>query len=53
VQVGAVSRVVPGEKGDEGDPGANAQIQVLANLAAYLALTPEQQMNGAWYVIPK
>jgi hypothetical protein len=53
VQVEAVSRVVPGEKGDEGDPGANAQIQVLANLAAYLALTPEQQMNGAWYVIPK
>lgn len=35
-----------------GPPGANAQIQVLT-LAAYMALTPEQQMNGTWYVIPK
>ena len=49
VQVEAVTRLAPGTPGD---PGANAEIVVLT-LAAYMALTPEQQMNGIWYVIPK
>jgi len=55
VQVEAVSRIVPGADGDPGDdgpPGANAEIVVLT-LAAYLALAPEVQMDGRWYVIPK
>lgn len=39
--------------GADGDPGANAEIVMLANLAAYLALAPEVQMDGRWYVIPK
>ena len=54
VQVEAVSRIVPGADGDpgaDGPPGANAEIVVLT-LAAYLALAPEVQMNGTWYVIP-
>ncbi len=51
VQVEAVSRVVPGADGDPGPAGANAEIVVLT-LAAYLALAPEVQMNGTWYVIP-
>lgn len=41
-----------GAAGAAGAAGANAQVQVLT-LAAYLALTPEQQMNGTWYLIPK
>lgn len=41
-----------GAAGAAGPAGANAQVQVLT-LAAYLALTPEQQMNGTWYLIPK
>lgn len=35
-----------------GPPGTNAKIQILT-LAAYLALSPEEQTNGTWYVIPK
>lgn len=42
----------PGPIGPAGPAGANAQVQILT-LAAYLALTPEAQMNGTWYVIPK
>lgn len=38
--------------GEAGPPGANAPTQVLT-LAAYLALTPEAQLNGTWYVIPR
>ena len=49
VQVEAVTRLAPGTPGD---PGANAEIVVLT-LAAYLALAPEVQMDGRWYVIPK
>jgi hypothetical protein len=41
-----------GAAGAAGAAGANAQVQVLT-LAAYLALTPEQQTNGTWYLIPK
>lgn len=39
--------------GSAGPPGANAQYVLLANLAAYLALAPEVQMDGRWYLIPK
>ena len=52
VNVEAVSRVVPGADGDPGPAGDNAEIVVLS-LAAYLALAPEVQMDGRWYVIPK
>ena len=41
-----------GDPGDDGPPGTPAQIVVLS-LAAYLALSPAEQMNGTWYVIPK
>lgn len=39
-------------EGPPGPAGANAEIVVLT-LAAYLALSPAQQMDGTWYVIPK
>jgi hypothetical protein len=52
VQVEAVTRLVPGTPGDPGPAGANAEIVVLT-LAAYLALAPEVQTNGTWYLIPK
>ena len=52
VNVEAVTRLVPGTPGDPGPAGANAEIVVLT-LAAYLALAPEVQMDGRWYVIPK
>ena len=42
----------PGPAGADGAPGANAEIVVLS-LADYLALTPEAQMDGTWYVVPK
>lgn len=35
-----------------GDTGANAEIVVLT-LVEYLALSPEVQMDGRWYVTPK
>jgi hypothetical protein len=41
-----------GTNGQDGAPGQNAQVVVLT-LAEYLALTPEQQMDGTWYVVPK
>lgn len=41
-----------GPSGPSGPAGANAEIVVLS-LAAYLALTPAEQMDGRWYVIPK
>ena len=34
-----------------GPPGQNATITILT-LAEYLALSPEQQTNGTWYVVP-
>lgn len=49
VHVEAVSRIVPG---DDGPPGANAEVVVLT-LADYLALSPAAQMDGRWYVVPK
>lgn len=54
-----------GEAGADGDPGADgapgaagadgadAEIIVMESLAAYLALSPEAQMNGAIYLVPK
>lgn len=55
VQVG-----FPGPKGDKGDPGLQGEtgqsitVIPLANEAAYLALTPEQQMDPyIFYVIPE
>ncbi len=39
--------------GPEGPPGAAVEVVVMDNLAAYLALAPEVQMDGRWYVIPK
>jgi hypothetical protein len=45
-------QVTQGAPGEPGPPGANAE-SVILNLAAYLALTPEQQMDGTWYLIPK
>lgn len=54
VQVEAVSRVVPG---GEGPPGANAEIVILSpgldGLTEYLALSPEEQISGKWFVVPK
>lgn len=47
-----VIQITEGAPGPPGVAGANAQIQILT-LAAYLALTPEQQTNGTWYLIPK
>jgi hypothetical protein len=46
--------VIPGGSGagSPGPAGANAQTTVLT-LAAYLALSAPQQMDGTWYVIPK
>jgi hypothetical protein len=41
-----------GQDGDDGEPGENAQ-HVILTLAAYLALPPETQMDGRWYIIPK
>ncbi len=46
----AITEASPGV---DGPPGANAEIVLCANLAAYLALAPEVQMDGRWYVIPK
>jgi len=43
----------PGPAGDTGPAGANAEIVLCANLAAYLALSPETQADGRWYVVPK
>lgn len=41
-----------GTNGQDGAPGQNAQVVILT-LAEYLALTPEEQTNGTWYVVPK
>lgn len=41
-----------GEPGEAGPAGENAEI-VLLTLAEYLALDPEVQTDGRWYVIPK
>lgn len=40
-------------QGEDGLIGSNAEIVLCANLAAYLALDPEVQMDGRWYVVPK
>lgn len=42
----------PGDPGEAGPAGENAEI-VLLTLAEYLALDPEVQTDGRWYVIPK
>jgi len=45
-----------GAQGADGTPGADgeaAEIIVMESLAAYLALSPEAQMNGSIYLIPK
>lgn len=42
-----------GATGATGPKGDAAEIVVMANLAAYLALAPEVQMDGRWYIIPK
>lgn len=41
-----------GPSGADGAAGANAE-HVILTLAAYLALPPETQLDGRWYVIPK
>lgn len=41
-----------GADGADGAPGANAE-HVILTLAEYLALPPETQLDGRWYVIPK
>jgi hypothetical protein len=47
-----VSQGAPGEPGAPGPAGANAE-HVILTLAEYLALPPEAQMDGTWYLIPK
>lgn len=41
-----------GTNGTDGADGANAEFVVLT-LAEYLALPPETQMDGRWYVVPR
>lgn len=41
-----------GNDGADGAAGSNAEL-VVTTLAAYLALAPEVQMDGRWYIIPK
>lgn len=43
----------PGPAGPAGPEGPGVEVVIMANLAAYLALDPEVQMDGRWYVIPK
>lgn len=46
-----------GPTGPQGPAGSNPEIVMLspgaAGLAEYIALTPEQQMDGRWYLVPK
>jgi hypothetical protein len=44
--------VSQGAPGAPGPPGANPEVVILT-LAEYLALAPEVQMDGRWYLIPK
>ncbi|MDP3850090.1 MAG: hypothetical protein Q8Q59_06290 [Luteolibacter sp.] len=37
----------------QGEDGKGVEIVVVANLAAYLALSPAEQMSGKWFVVPK
>jgi hypothetical protein len=45
-------QVSQGAPGEPGPAGANAE-SVILSLAEYLALPPEAQMDGTWYLIPK
>jgi hypothetical protein len=48
----AVAQAPAGADGAPGPPGPGVTVQILS-LAAYLALSPAEQMDGTWYVIPK
>lgn len=46
------SRIVTVATGPPGTNGSPPPV-VLLSLAEYTALTPEEQMDGSWYVVPK